>query len=139
MGSQWLVPRDPAWPGGPGIRPGPVTWCCPGERAFCRACNKASLMFSRCVFWSLGRVLLLVTPMDCSPPGSSVRGDSPGKNTGMGCHAFLQGIFPTQRSNLGLPHCGGRFCIAEQPWKPPVLFKVTLLTVSFLLKTLCPC
>ena len=25
--------------------------------------------------------------------------DSPGKNTGMGCHAFLQGIFPTQGSN----------------------------------------
>ena len=28
--------------------------------------------------------------------------DSPGKNTGMGCHALLQGIFPTQRLNLGL-------------------------------------
>ena len=43
--------------------------------------------------------------MDCSPPGSSVHGDSPGKNTGMGCHALLQGIFPTQGSNPGLPHC----------------------------------
>ena len=31
--------------------------------------------------------------------------DSPGKNTGVGCHALLQGIFPTQGSNLGLPHC----------------------------------
>ena len=30
-------------------------------------------------------------PMDCSPPGSSVHGDSPGKNTGVGCHALLQG------------------------------------------------
>ena len=29
--------------------------------------------------------------MDCSPPGSSVYGNSPGKNTGVGCHAFLQG------------------------------------------------
>ena len=28
---------------------------------------------------------------DCSSPGSSVHGDSPGKNTGVGCHAF-QGI-----------------------------------------------
>ena len=35
----------------------------------------------------------LCDPMDCSPPGSSVHGDSPGKNTGVGCHAFLQGIF----------------------------------------------
>ena len=35
----------------------------------------------------------LCNPMDCSPPGSSVHGDSPGKNTGVGCHALLQGIF----------------------------------------------
>ena len=32
----------------------------------------------------------LCDPMVCSPPGSSVHGDSPGKNTGVGCHAFLQ-------------------------------------------------
>ena len=44
-------------------------------------------------------------PMDCSPPGSSVHGDSPGKNTGAGCHARLQEIFPTQGSNQGLLHC----------------------------------
>ena len=31
--------------------------------------------------------------------------DSPGKNTWMGCHFHLQGIFPTQGSNPGLPHC----------------------------------
>ena len=37
--------------------------------------------------------------MGCSPPGSSVRGDSPGKNTGVGCRDFLQGIFPTQGLN----------------------------------------
>ena len=29
----------------------------------------------------------------------------PGKNTGVGCHSFLQGIFPTQGLNLGLLHC----------------------------------
>ena len=43
-------------------------------------------------------------PMDCSPPGSSVHADSPGKNTGVACHALLQRIFPTQGSNPGLPH-----------------------------------
>ena len=47
----------------------------------------------------------LCNPMDCSPPGSPVPGDSPGKNTGVGCHAFLQEIFPTQGLNPGLPHC----------------------------------
>ena len=34
----------------------------------------------------------LCDPMDCSPSGSSVHGDSPGKNIGVGCHALLQGI-----------------------------------------------
>ena len=46
----------------------------------------------------------LYNPMDSSPPGSSVHGDPPGKNTGVGCHALLWGIFPTQGSNPGLPH-----------------------------------
>ena len=40
--------------------------------------------------------LTLCNPMDCTLPGSSVLGDSPGKNTGVGCHALLQGIFPNQ-------------------------------------------
>ena len=47
----------------------------------------------------------LCDPVDCSLPGSSVHGDSPGKNTGVGCHALLQGISPTQGSNPGLLHC----------------------------------
>ena len=38
----------------------------------------------------------LCNPVDCSPPGSSVHGDSPGKYTGVGCHVLLQGIFLTQ-------------------------------------------
>ena len=72
---------------------------------------------------------------ECSLPGSSVHGDSPGKKTGVGCHAahsgssqlrdwtqvsqiagglknpgvgslsLLQGIFPTRKSNWGLLHC----------------------------------
>ena len=46
----------------------------------------------------------LCNSMDCSPPGSSVHGDSPDKNTGVGCHALLQGIFPTQGSNRGFLH-----------------------------------
>ena len=31
--------------------------------------------------------------------------DFPGKNPGVGCHFLLQGIFPTQGTNLGLLHC----------------------------------
>ena len=43
--------------------------------------------------------------MDCSLPGSSVHGNSPGKNTGVGCHALFQGIFPTQGLNPSLLLC----------------------------------
>ena len=53
-----------------------------------------------CVLCSVTQsCLTLCDPMDCSLPGSSVHGDSPGKSTGVGCHALFQGIFPTQGSN----------------------------------------
>ena len=66
--------------------------------------------------------LTLCDHMDCSLPGSSVHGDSPGKNTGVGCHALLQGIFPTQESNPGLkpryPALQGGSLPFEPPGKP---------------------
>ena len=60
----------------------------------------------------------LCNPRDCSPPGSYIHGDSPGKNTGVGSHALLQWIFPTQGSNPGLPHCRQIFLPSEPPGKP---------------------
>ena len=39
-------------------------------------------------------------PMDCSPPGSSVLGDSPDKDIGVGCIALLQRISQIQGLNL---------------------------------------
>ena len=61
---------------------------------------------------SLLSCLTLSDPMGCSPPGSSVHGDSPGKNTGVGCHVLLQGIFLTQGSNR-VPYisCIGRWIL----------------------------
>ena len=49
--------------------------------------------------------LTLCDPVDCSPLSSSVHGDSPGKNTGMGSYALLQGVFPNQGLNPSLLHC----------------------------------
>ena len=52
--------------------------------------------------------LILCDLLDCSLPASSVHGIFPVKNTGLGCHCLLQGIFPTQGSNphlLHLLHC----------------------------------
>ena len=53
---------------------------------------------------SLQPCLTLCNPMDCSLPRLLSPRDSPGKNTGVGCHALLQGIFLTQGSNLHLLH-----------------------------------
>ena len=64
--------------------------------------------------------------MDCSPPGSSF----PGKNTGVGCHFLLQGIFMTQGLN---PHL---LCLLHwqasslppappgKPWKAPAIISI---------------
>ena len=61
------------------------------------------------LFWFQNGLLKIYSdslqPMDCSSPGTSVHGDSPGGNIGMGCHPLLQEFFPTQESNPGLPHC----------------------------------
>ena len=46
----------------------------------------------------------LCGPMDCSPPGTSVHRDSPGKNTGVGCHASSRGS-SHQESNPCLLDC----------------------------------
>ena len=47
----------------------------------------------------------LCDPMDYSLPGSFVSGILLVRNSTVGCHFLLQGIFPTQGSNLDLPHC----------------------------------
>ena len=48
----------------------------------------------------------LCNPMDCSLPGSSVHGIFQARVLEWGAiHFLLQGIFPTQESNPGLPHC----------------------------------
>ena len=41
---------------------------------------------------SLHSCLTHCDPMDHSPPGSPVHGDSPGMNTGMGCYALLSAV-----------------------------------------------
>ena len=79
-------------------------------------CNFMCVCVCVCVHVCVHAVLCLVAqscltlcdPMNYSAPGSPVHGDSPGKNTAVGCHALLQGIFPTHRLNPGLPHCRWR-------------------------------
>ena len=53
----------------------------------------------------------LCDPMDSSPPRLLCPQDSPDKNTGVGCHFLLQGIFPTQGSNQVSCIAGGFFTV----------------------------
>ena len=53
----------------------------------------------------------LCDPMGYSPPGSSVHGDSPGKNTGVCCHALLQGNLPNPGRTQVSHTAGGFFTI----------------------------
>ena len=69
-------------------------------------------------------------PMGCSPPGSSVHGGFPGKNTGVGgLHFLLQGIVPTQHRikpvTLAL---AGRFFTTAPPGKSNVTIKSVTLS-----------
>ena len=68
---------------------------------------------------SLQLFLTLCSPVDYSTSGSSVHGDSLGKNTGVSCCALLHGVFPTQASNLFLmsPALAGRFFTLAPPRK----------------------
>ena len=63
----------------------------------------------------------------------------PGKSTGVGCHFLLQGIFPTQGSNLGLPHCRQTlYHLSHQGSPPPFFFikqafkQLTIYYLNFL-------
>ena len=80
--------------------------------------GKINLLQIMCVCLVTQLRLTLCDPLDCSPAGSSVHGDSPGKNTGVGCHSLLQGIFLTQELNTGLLHWRQILYPSEPPGKP---------------------
>ena len=61
-------------------------------------------------------MVVMVLVAKCTP-GSSARGDSPGKNTGVGCHFLLQGTFSIQGLNLPLLHWQAESLQSEPPGK----------------------
>ena len=86
-----------------------------------------------CSSSSVAQLCLTLRPQGLYPPGSFVHGILPGKNTGVGCHFLLQGIFLTQGSNPHLLSCVvGRFfthsaIIMDRFFKKLVLFDRTVL------------
>ena len=87
----------------------------------------------------------LSSPMDCMQPARLLcQWDFPGKNTGVCCHFFLQGIFPIQGSlNLHLLHWQAvslPLSHQESPYKKANKFKCKKkkkIPTSFILFT-CP-
>ena len=53
-----------------------------------------------------------------APHGLYSSWNSPGQNTGVGCHGLLQGIFPTQGWNLSSPALQGDSLLSKLPGKP---------------------
>ena len=94
------------------------------ESLHCSPETITSLLISYVLCLVAQSCLTLCNPMDCTPPGSSVHGDSPGKKTGVGCHA-LQEIFPTLGSNPGFLHFRQILYSLSHQRRPngPLLFK----------------
>ena len=69
--------------------------------------------------WKLLGCFRLCDPMD--PTRLLCPWDFPGKNTGVGCHSLLQGIFSNQGSNLGLPHCRQSLYLVSDQGSPSPL------------------
>ena len=83
------------------------------------------MVWVHCYFFQL-IVLCLVTQLyptlcdliDCNPSGSSVHGDSPSKNPGVGCRAFLQGNLPNPGIKPRALTLQADFLSSEPPGKP---------------------
>ena len=74
-------------------------------------------------------------PTLCNPVAYSMRflfpWDFPGENTGVRCHALLQGIFPTQGSNAGLLHCRQiLYCLSHAWFSPDTYLEAGLLGLT---------
>ena len=82
-----------------------------------------------CVFSVAQSYLTLCDPMDCSSTGSSVQGIFHGKNSDVGCHFLLQGIFPNQGSNPCLS-CLWHWQVGSLPPAPPESERCSVLSDS---------
>ena len=71
--------------------------------------SDANVSFSpaptRCCGCLVAQSCLILRPHGLPPARLLCPWDSPGQDTGVGCHSLLQGIFLTQGSNPGLLHC----------------------------------
>ena len=85
------------------------------QKCVCNSCSLTTNLLLPC-----SSICMQMSTLMCSLPGSSIHGDSPGKNTGVGCHALLQSIFPNQ----------GLHYLLQLKWSCPLFLKsVTYISV----------
>ena len=70
---------------------------------------------------------LTLRPRGLQPARLLCPWDSPGQNTGVGCHFLLQGIFPTKGSNPGLLHFGQFLHCLSYQGSPEDLYSILIL------------
>ena len=100
-----------------------VHWGCSSPRMVILSSAKGEIMFidldhinsSSQVKWNCSVMSDSLQPHGLEPARLHFPWDSPGKNTGVGCHFLLQGIFPIQGSNPGFPHCRQMLLPSEPP------------------------
>ena len=90
-----------------------------------------------CVLSHFSHVWLFATPWTGRLLGSSIHGIFPGKNTGVGCHALLQGIILTQGLNLHLLHLVHCRWILYH-WATREAWCMTLLLYNFITHVVVP-
>ena len=103
--------------------------------------NRVSPSLCACMLSHFSCVWLFCSLVDYSPPGSSWPWDSPGRNTGVGCRALLQGIFLTQGLNphlLSLLHWQAGFLPLTHLGSPSLSQRLSKFFLIFLSSSVFP-
>ena len=146
---KWLSSSSLIWGSAPWLRNGVIVSVRLSWKYLVPSLTLFRILFWPCATWDLRSLPLCmlnhlsnaVWPYRLQLTRLLCLWDSPGKNTGVGCHALLQGIFPTQGLNLCLLHCRQILLTAEPPGKPlvpwsgirpvPLQWKYGVLTPDF--------
>ena len=98
-------------------------------------------IYFKCIWNQINKVLVaqscptLCDPIGCGPPKLFGPLGFPGKHTVVGCHTFLQGIFPTQETNLDLLHCRQTFYCLSNQGSSVINYHVKLIIMGWIIMT----
>ena len=136
------------------VRLSPGSWSCLGPSASCQDRGRRNMSRRTSTAAALNSVTgggggdlvtqscrLFATPWTLVHQAPLCPWDSPGRNTGVGCHVLLPGIFPTQGSNPGLLHRQADALALSHlgnPWEARCGFESTFLSRMTLGRVISP-